>query len=514
MSWGPKRALIAGLTACLSAANVYASGPDHAEPPPSRPGSTVGAPRAAAPILTEPLAGTTRDAIGLLSPTATGLPRSLWSNSQAAEIVNLLRSIEAKGVPTARRVFHRILLSESDPPQGSTEKADVLLARIDKLIDMGSIDEAEAMISRAGQPDAALFARLFDIALLTGRADTVCRLMATDGDIALGLASRTYCAVRNRDEVTARLSLRIGRSLEAIDPLRADHLERFIDPQSFQEAPPLEVPTPYTALDHVIREALAMPRPLWGLEPAFLYSDLGRRAPLRDRILSSEQLSRSGDFPYPLLFSQYRARPAAASGGVWERVAAIQALDEALGGISTRNTLNALQRADIALSSAGLRVALSQAYGAALARLPFIGTRDRTMAEVLLLAGQPVDAAAWMPADAPLHLQIADAVANPERELDAITLPPPRSDADQRALAAWPVFEGIPPGGALAEELQDLVVRQRTGAAILRALRLLDAGTEIDPGDFAVALQTLRATGREADARQIMVETVLTGIRW
>ncbi|MEL6584317.1 MAG: hypothetical protein AAFQ36_10840 [Pseudomonadota bacterium] len=454
------------------------------------------------PIVSEPLGATSRDAIGLLPPGTSGFPRDLWGASSALRIATLMRRIEARGVPAARRLLHRLLLAETVPPRAASDRARVLLARIDTLIAIGAIDEAEALIERAGQPDRATFARSFDIALLTGRADRACGFIAIDPSLSPSFSADVYCAVRARDEAGADAALAAGLASGEITSNREAHLRLLMTPEAFPEGYALPVPTPYTALDHALRDATGQPRPQRDLAPAFLFADIDRRAPLRDRVLSAERLTRAGDFPYPLLFNLYRARPPAASGGVWDRIAAVQALDAALA--EGADFTGELAEADRQLAAVRLRASMAQAYASRLeARSPPV-EGSALVSELLLLDGRFSVAESWAPAEISEELAIALSIAN-NRPLPLSA----GSITALRGLAALSALNGETNPSVERKRMRDLIAVDKRGEAILNALLMLDAGAEIDPGDLAIALDALVLTGRSEDARRIAIETLL-----
>ena len=53
----------------------------------------------------------------------------------------------------------------------------LLLARIDKLLDIGALDQAAGAARRGGPEEPELFRRAFDVALLTGTEDRACVTM-------------------------------------------------------------------------------------------------------------------------------------------------------------------------------------------------------------------------------------------------------------------------------------------------------------------------------------------------
>lgn len=462
-------------------------------------------------ITTQNLSAATRDAIGLLPAEATGIPRDFWGTSSALRATTLLNRINANGVPASRRLLHRILLAETVPPRAANDRASFLLARIDKLISIGAVDEAEALITRAGRPDAALFRRLFDIALLTGRAERACGLLALDPRLSPGRGADVFCAVRARDEATATAKMIAGINSGQIPPQQAQHLKLLMNPESFDENTILDTPDPYTPLDHILREATGQPRQRNDLPPAFLYADLERRMPLRDRILSAERLTRVGDFPYPLLFNLYRLRAPAASGGVWARMAAVQALDAAILGGDPDSIKAAIAEADTELSAMGLRISFAEAYAETFAKLPVTASPDGRLSELLLLSAQPQQAAQWAPDTPSTKLRLAFQIASKDTEI-IVSMPQQQQGQSierLRAEAALTALSGFTPRSAERDTLRDMIRTNRRGEAILNALRILDAGVEIEPGDFGIALDILIRSDRREDAQSIALQTLL-----
>ena len=56
--------------------------------------------------------------------------------------------------------------------------------RIDKLLALGALEQAAALIEAAGTPSPELFRRAFDVALLTGAEDRACQFMAEEPHLA------------------------------------------------------------------------------------------------------------------------------------------------------------------------------------------------------------------------------------------------------------------------------------------------------------------------------------------
>lgn len=476
-----------------------------AAPPPPRASST-GAPTVTDPdaITTTPLGEVSRDAVGLLSPAQTGFSRDLWGPTTAAQAHDLLLSQGGDGVPEAIALFRRLLLAEADPPPGSDATSSVLIARIDRLLEMGALDEANVMLEIAGPNTPELFRRWFDVGLLIDHAQPPCEALRGNPALSPTLPARVFCLARGGDWNAAEITLTLGRGVGSIPPDQERLLARFLDPDLFEGEPDPPVPDPLTPLDFLLREAVGLPRPPGNLPLAFLRGDLGEHVPMRTRIESAERLVLSGATPYSVLFEAYRAGKPAASGGIWDRANATQSLDAALRTGAPAGISDHLFAADLTLGARGLRVALAREYSPALAGLDAAALSDearQSLFELLLLAGDSAAAkrAAGPAPDARQEALLAIAGSGTTAALTG----------DDRLRAALDGLSERAPADERERRFSAQIAEGRQGASILAALDLVTAGASVDPPALRAALFTLRRAGQDASARAIALETLL-----
>ena len=91
------------------------------------------------------------EAVGLFPASRVGLPASLWGPTPADVLADLIRVLPADMLPALRDLSLRLLLAEFNAPlpeSGSLgQRAPrFLLARVDKLIDFGALDQAAAIL--------------------------------------------------------------------------------------------------------------------------------------------------------------------------------------------------------------------------------------------------------------------------------------------------------------------------------------------------------------------------------
>lgn len=483
-------------------------------PPPGRPqapGSAIGP-------ATDPVGGeitvtrlgdVSRDAIGLLAPAETGLPAALWGPVPADDVRQMIADQPDQGVPAARAMFHTLLLAEADPPPGDSEGTGLLVARIDRLLEIGALEEARALIDRAGPDTPDLFRRWFDIGLLLDQAQEPCAALRQNPSLSPTLPARVFCLARGGDWNAAEITLTLGQEVGSIPPAQEALLARFLDPEIFEEAEEPPIPEPLTPLDFLMREAVGLPRPAGPLPLAFLHTELGEHVPMRQRVEAAERLVISGAIDPAILFAAYRSGAPAASGGVWDRAQAVQALDKALAGEAKAGDAGAaLLAADAALAQRGLRVALATAMAPLLTDIdPAALAPDarRTLFELLLLAGDPAAAARAAGPEADARATALLAIAEGSQ-------PKPKAEAPQDPMLAGAVagIAGGPAPDERAARLVALATSGQPGEAVLAALALLGSGPADAPA-LQAALLALAAAGQADKARVIALQTLLPG---
>ena len=437
-----------------------------------------------------------RDGLGILPPDLTGFPRDLWAGTSLPSATYLLDRVELAGPPSVRALFLRLLLAETDPPFGATDASGFLLYRIDRLMALGALEQAEALIERA-QPDTEpLFRRWFDIALLTGRADLACAALEKSPMMAPTGKVRIFCLTRTGDWDAAQIALNAAADLGTLTEDEATLFFMYVDPALAEalEAPPPSAPM--QSLEFVMRGAIGLPVPRHRLPPAFLHTDLASYIPIRYRILSAERLGASGVIDGTVLFAAYREEEPAASGSPWDRAAAVQAFDAALLAEDLGPHLEAL---DTELHPRGLRAL------AALDVAPRLTTYASAevppawhdlVATYLILGGRADAARDWISEETRPDIKRAAAIAAGDQ-----------GPSDGNALTA--VFATETPATLASQEFRALHDRGRIGEALLEAIARLATDERMETDDAAKALAGLRVLGLETVARDIAVERLL-----
>ncbi|MEQ3626709.1 MAG: hypothetical protein ABNH26_12860 [Celeribacter sp.] len=467
-----------------------------------------------ADVTVRPLGAPAPDAVGLFSPNVTGLSRDFWAGSDPERIMDLIRSMPTEPLPAVQALFRTILLTSLTPPAGIDPPGQLYETRIDALLARGALEEAAALLARADVVDPDVFQRAFDVALLTGQEDQACARMRRTPGIAPSFPARIFCLARTGDWPAAALTLGTAEALGQLAEGEDAILSRFLDPEMFEDLPPLSRPVRPSPLTFRMFEAIGEPVPTSGLPVAFAHSDLRGNSGWKARIEAAERLARRGALDPNALLGIWTEREPAASGGLWDRLSAVQRLDAALEAGASRDTALALEPAWDAMRASGLEVPFAELFGERLAQMNLPGPAGEMAFRIGLLStayeavaldriGRPASPEAPQP-------PIPDTLSDSTRFLLALARGTP-ADAPATTTLSGAIQDGFDRATELRQPFPALLDEGLIGEAVLQALHLFDNGAGGDPSDIATAIAVLHRLGHERVARSAALQLLLTG---
>lgn len=449
---------------------------------------------ATAPMVTvTPLDNGSPDPVGLLASSSTGLPASLWSASGESTLVTLVRAEAMPSLPALQDFLIVLMLAEADPPLGAGSDGSLFLARVDKLLDMGALQQAQALLEEAGADTAPLFRRWFDVALLTGSEDAACRVMQDRPGVAPTAAARIFCLARSGDWPAAALTLNTNRVLGDITNEEEALLSRFLDPDLYEDEPDLIPPTRVSPLVFRMREAIGQSLPTSGLPLAFAHADLRNTTGWKAQLEAAERLARASALSANTLQALYTSRTPSASGGIWDRVEAFQRFDTAVQAGDPGAVANALPAVWAAMQENRAEVPFAQLYAPALARLPLTGDAAELAVIIGLLSPDYEGIAQASDIGDPFLLALAQG-----RPGDVIA-------RGERAKAVQAGFAD----DAAPDRLSTLAASGKLGESLLRAIAIFNAGVAGDSSSITDALAFLRSVGLEDVARRAALQLLI-----
>lgn len=433
-------------------------------------------------------------AVGLINPTRVGLPSALWQASKADDLIELIHDTDLS-VPTMSRLMQMLLLAEAPGPAGNGSA--FLAARLERLIAIGAVDSAQAILERAGIENPAIFAQWSELALLTGHSTQMCRTLTMRPELSLDVTLKIYCIAQSGDWTRAATLLQSSVILGDIRPRQARLMAQFLDPELAESQPIPLPPVRPSALTYRIYEAIGDPLPSLGLPLPFATLDLSGDNGWKPQLEAAERLARAGALPPNQLLGVYSLRRPAASGGIWDRVDAFQKFETTLDHGPDSRIQSSLLAVWPQMANTGLAVPFSELFADRLADKNLTGRADRIVRRMAFLS--------------PEYETLGPSRANDsvqDRFLTAIATgaEPVAPYPDMpHAIAVARAFGNHPAPSSVV----DHVNRGQLGQAILEAMALFAAGGDGKSSALTDGLSALRALGMEGFARRAALELMI-----
>lgn len=437
--------------------------------------------------------------LGLVSSSVTGLPVNLWQNSDADRLAELIAHVPVKYNPAMQRLLFTLILTEGRAPAGSDAEETLLLARIDRLMQLGAADPAQSLVQMAGPTNTrARFQRWFDATLLTGDEDRSCTALIAAPHLSQDYGAQIFCKARRGDWPSAALTLEAAHALQILSPEELDVLDRFLSPELFEDAAYLPQPDDPDPLSFRLFEAIGERLPSTPLPRAFANADLRDVAGWKAQIEAAERLTRIGALTPNQLLGLYTERSPAASGAVWDRVSAVQRFEAALDSGNVEKIAAALQTVWAQMRSVGLEVPFAELFAA---RLSQVTLKDPAVEQlrwrILLLSELYETAALSVPDDAEENQFLAAlAQGDPGRAKS----PSPLADA---------VAQGFAWAAPVPSNIEAMLDNDQLGEAILETMDKFAHGSRGNLVDLTAAIATLRRVGLEDTARRAALSLLI-----
>jgi hypothetical protein len=447
-------------------------------------------------ILVEPLGDAKPDSVGLLPSSTTSLPETLWQASTTSDLTALLARIPTDTLPAIQTLYYSLLLAEAEAPINSGPEASFLKARVRALVEFGAVEPALALLKRAGPETKPLFDQWFNLSLLSGDETQACAILRDQPELSQSYPTRIYCSARAGDWPTAALIYDSANALNLLTKAEAELLAQFLDPETIDSSALPNPPHPMTPLLFRLYEAAGAPLPTRGLPRAYAMADLRNTGGWKANIEAAERLTRSGAVAPNRLIGFYTSRKPAASGGVWDRVAAVQRFDKALVAGNVDGVAATLPKAWEMMRGQGLEVAFAQLFSPQLQALDLPAKyHPLTLRIGLLSTAYKINTDNYVAADKDENFMLHLARGTPDIQHATSEL--------QTAIAI--AFAATSP----ARDHEMLLRQGKIGQAILSAAIGLDQASSGNLAGTTASLATLRAVGLEDTARRAALQLLI-----
>ena len=146
------------------------------------------------------------NSVGIIPAKITGIDPKIWQEMNELTLFLELQSLPTLNFDATQTFLKRVLISETIPPipnlKSKLSGKLYLIAKLDKLIEIGALEEAETIINQVSRIDSNLFERLATISFLTGRIDSMCNQLSLYPGLNDDLTVKIIC-LSNLDDWSA-----------------------------------------------------------------------------------------------------------------------------------------------------------------------------------------------------------------------------------------------------------------------------------------------------------------------
>ena len=475
-------------------------------------------------ISEEPLPRVSRNTVGVYAGQRFGFPHDLWSGDDETELASLIDQLPVIRIFQLQSFTKKLLISELPPPTstpGVEESGGIFLKkRIEKLVKVGALDEAETLINLSLPNILGLVNVWEDVSLLTNRPDNLCNTILNSFGLDVTPAVKVICLARSGDWNAAAILLTSAATLGQIDVELETLLIKYLDPEVDISVKSESLKSTRSPLYFFLKRSSGVQSQTETAPISFLYSDLNRNVALRKRVYAAERLAAKAVINSNTLFSIYRTSTPSASGGIWKRMRHVQELDRLLNQESPELEVikNKLVDSIREFNSINLLSHLSYAYSIELSNK--LSGLDSTILNdplltLFLLSKEVPDVWLDLHTDSSF-LKLAVLIKKNYRaerpmkfsEDFPLSISLSRDDAILKSISTG-VAGIFPVNRNTTLEINSDIKTQRKGSAILKAINLLAHGLDADLLDIEAGLASLVKLGFQEQAVEIAIELLV-----
>ena len=306
------------------------------------------------------------NSIGIISADNTTFPSNLWNRSDESLLAKKIIEMPDFELSSANKIFKRLLILDTEPPINAIGQKNMgslfLISRIDRLIEMGAIDEAETILDYIKNPNYDLLRRKIDIASITGRLQGTCKQIRRHFNSTDILKYKIICLAREGDWNAAAILFSAGSTLKLFSSTDKKLLLNFLDPEINVKIGKEEMKINLSPINFYLFLSRGSLYNTKDLSPKYAYTLSSAGNNLLERIQSSEKLVRNFSMNSHHLFSLYRSAGKNNNNVKNALINSVVNLDNAFKGKDKRVQIRALKTASNAFYKENLLSQLAKEY--------------------------------------------------------------------------------------------------------------------------------------------------------
>ena len=234
------------------------------------------------------------------------LPYYYWSWSKIEDLTLKVDSIYFEPKAQLRELIVSVLTSEMPANIEILKEANLYIARLNKLLELGQYKEAQTFINIYDPNLTLSYQQQFELNLLKGNDTLACSQSRIEGTKNNTLKQKIYCLNHEGKQSEARIVFETAKILNKIEDYDTYIIELLLNSKEFAQSYIIDIKNNLSILDYIILQKNDIKIEDKFIPTSFLFYNLSQTYDIEKKLIISEKLAKFGIISNLQLFKFYK----------------------------------------------------------------------------------------------------------------------------------------------------------------------------------------------------------------
>lgn len=314
------------------------------------------------------------------------LPYYYWSWSKIEDLTSKIDSIYFEPKAQLRELIVSVLTSEMPANIEIPKEANLYIARLNKLIELGQYKEAQIFINN-NDPNLTLsYQQQFELNLLKGNDTLACSQFKIEGTNNNTLKQKVYCLNHEGKQSEAKIVFETAKILNKIEEYDAFIIELLLNSKKFAQSYKIDNKNNLSILDYIILQKSDVKIEGRSIPTSFFFYNFSETYNIEEKLIISERLAKFGIISNLQLFRIYKESDTINDTALIKRKKCINELELAISEQSSDDIRQNLAKCLTLFQKIGLSSNFSKYYRTIVLAEVNTGWESPTSVKMRLLA--------------------------------------------------------------------------------------------------------------------------------
>ena len=234
------------------------------------------------------------------------LPYYYWSWSNIEDLTSKIDRIYFEPKAQLRELIVSVLTSEMPANIEIPKEANLYIARLNKLLELGQYKEAQTFINNYDPNLTLSYQQQFELNLLKGNDTLACSQSKIEDTKNKTLKQKIYCLNHEGKQSEARIIFETAKILNKIEEYDTLIIELLLNSEELAQSKEIDIKKNLSVLDYIILQKNDIKIEDRFIPTSFLFYNLSKTYNLEKKLILSERLAKFGIISNLQLFKIYK----------------------------------------------------------------------------------------------------------------------------------------------------------------------------------------------------------------